>query len=40
MVQNSAGCMYRNSTFPRISGAEIKEGEFVGSQVRKSEYRT
>jgi len=40
MVQNSAGCMYVNNTFPRICGAEKKEGVFVGSQVRQSEYRT
>jgi hypothetical protein len=29
-----------NNMFPRISSAEIKEGVFVGSQVRQGEYRT
>jgi len=40
IVQKSAGCMYMNNMFPRISSAEIKEGVFVGSQVRQGEYRT
>jgi hypothetical protein len=29
-----------NNTFPRISGVEIKEGVFVGSQIIQGEYRT
>ena len=39
-VQKSAGYMYVNNMFPRIIGAEIKEGVYVGSQARSSEYRT
>jgi hypothetical protein len=40
MDQNSAAFMYLKNMFQRISGAEIKEGVFVGSQIRQGEYRT
>jgi hypothetical protein len=32
--QNSAKFMYLKNKFPRISDAEIKEGIFVGCQIR------
>jgi hypothetical protein len=35
MDQNSAGCMYLKSKFPRTSDAKIKEGVFVGPQGRE-----
>jgi hypothetical protein len=34
MDQNSAGYMYCKNKFLRISNAKIKEGEFVGPQIR------
>jgi hypothetical protein len=33
--QNSAGFMYLKNKFPRISDAEINEGIFVGTEIRK-----
>jgi hypothetical protein len=33
--QNSAGFMYLKNTFPRISDTKIKEGLFVGPQIRE-----
>jgi hypothetical protein len=35
MDQNSAGFMYLKNKFPRIIDAKIKEGEFVGPQIRE-----
>ena len=35
MGQNSAGFMYLKNKFPRISDAKIKEGVFVGPQIRE-----
>jgi len=35
MDQNSNGFTYLKSRFPRISDAKIKEGVFVGLQIRK-----
>jgi len=34
MDQNSTGFMHLKNKFPRISDAEIKEGVFVGPQIR------
>jgi hypothetical protein len=34
MDQNSAGFMCLKNNFPRISDAKIKEGVFVGPQIR------
>ena len=33
--QNSAGFIYLKNKFPRISDVEIKEGVFVGCQIRE-----
>jgi len=35
MDQNSAGFTYLKNKFPRISNDKIKEGVFVGLQIRK-----
>jgi len=35
MDQNSAGFMYLKLKFPRISDCKIKEGVFVGPQIRE-----
>jgi hypothetical protein len=35
MDQNSAGFIYLKNKFPRINDAEIKEGVFVGCQIRE-----
>lgn len=35
MDQNSAGFIYLKEKFPRISDAKIKEGIFVGLQIRE-----
>jgi ABC-type long-subunit fatty acid transport system fused permease/ATPase subunit len=35
MDQNSTGFMYLKNKFPTISDAKIKEGVFVGPQVRE-----
>jgi hypothetical protein len=35
MYQNSAGLIYLKNKFSRISDAEIKEGVFVGCQIRE-----
>jgi hypothetical protein len=35
MDQHSAGFIYLKNKFPRISDAEIKEGVFVGCQIRE-----
>jgi hypothetical protein len=35
MDQNSAGFTYLRNTFPRIRDAKIKEGVFVGPQIRE-----
>jgi hypothetical protein len=35
MDQNSAGFTYLKNKFPRISNYKIKEGVFVGHQIRK-----
>jgi hypothetical protein len=35
MDQNSAGFMCLKNTFPRIRDVKIKEGVFVGSQIRE-----
>jgi hypothetical protein len=35
MDQKSAGFMYLNNKFIRISDAKIKEGVFVGPQIRE-----
>jgi hypothetical protein len=35
MDQNSVGFMYLKNKFPRISDAKIKDGIFVGSQIRQ-----
>jgi hypothetical protein len=35
MDQNNVVLMYFRNTFPRISDAKTKEGEFVGPQVRE-----
>jgi len=36
MEQNSAGFTYLKNKFPRIRDAKIKEGVFVGPQIRES----
>jgi hypothetical protein len=36
MDQNSTGFMYLKIKFPRISDCKIKEGVFVGPQIRES----
>jgi hypothetical protein len=35
MDQNNAGFMYLENKFPRINDANIKEGVFVGPQIRE-----
>ena len=35
MYQNSAGFIYLKNKFSRISDVEIKEGVFVGCQIRE-----
>jgi hypothetical protein len=35
MNQNSAGFMYLKNKFPKISDVKIKEGVFVGPQMRE-----
>ncbi|GFG37707.1 hypothetical protein Cfor_11784 [Coptotermes formosanus] len=35
MDQNSTGFMYLENKFPGISNAKIKEGVFVGPQIRE-----
>jgi len=35
MDKNSAGFMYLKNRFPRISDYKIKEGVFVGPQIRE-----
>ena len=35
MDRHSAGFMYLKNKFPRISDAKIKEGVFVGLQIRE-----
>jgi hypothetical protein len=35
MGQNNSSFMYLKNTFPRRSGAKIKEGVFVGPQMRE-----
>jgi hypothetical protein len=35
MDKNNAGFVYLKNTFPGISDAKIKEGVFVGPQIRE-----
>jgi hypothetical protein len=35
MYQNCVGFMYLKKKFPRISDAKVKEGIFVGIQIRE-----
>jgi len=35
MDQNITGFMFLKNTFPKVSDAKIKEGEFVGPNIRE-----
>jgi hypothetical protein len=39
MDQHGMGILYLENTFPRLSGTKIKEGIFVGPQIRGVDKR-